>query len=253
LKENRTGVREGQPATAIRPIGITPGFNKYATYTYTPTTKVSKHSEEEMGRLRTAAREAKQKIGIYRKYFNSDGSVDYDKLVRAGYLNSDGSPTVYFMRELNKLNKAASLLPEDQRRKRADETYMLYAGDTPSPGTEAHERLVADFAGNNKVKVPGLPNEMRKVNLNHYAISTIRRGDITGANVYDKDSDVKRAQQWLRTNKVEAYVDDESVNDAFIPNASGTRMSNDLFGEALVDKKYIDRMFGENGLNIKSK
>jgi len=128
---------------------------------------------------------------------------------------------------------------------------MLYAGDAPSPGTEAHNRLVSDFAGTNKVKVPGLPNEMRKVNLNHYTLSTVRRGDITGANVYDKNSDVKRAQQWLRTNKVEGYVDDESVNDAFVPNASGTRMNNDLFGEALVDKKYIDRMCAD--LNIRSK
>jgi hypothetical protein len=71
---------------------------------------------------------------------------------------------------------------------------MLYTGDVPSPGTEANNRLVSDFAGTNKVKVPGLPNEMRKVNLNHYVLSVVRRGDITGANVYDKNSDVKRAQ-----------------------------------------------------------
>jgi hypothetical protein len=135
---------------------------------------------------------------------------------------------------------------------RADNTYMLYVGDAPSPGTEVHNRLVSDFAGTNKVKVPGLPNEMLKINLNHYTLSAIRRGNITGVNVYDKNSDVNRAQQWLRTNKVEAYVDDvSSVNDAFVPNISGTRLDNDLFGEAIVDKKYIDRMCSD--LNIKSK
>lgn len=252
LKENRTGYKEtGNTVTqSVRVPGMM-GYTPVIQTEYTPKQKTSKHTEAEMKRLRTLAREAQQKIGIYKTYLNSDGSVNYDKLTSAGYLDQNGAPTEYFTRELNKLNKISQSLPEDQRRKRADDTYMLYAGDVPSPGTEAHNRLVSDFAGTNKVKVPGLPNEMRKVNLNHYTLSAVRRGDITGANVYDKNSDVKRAQQWLRTNKVEAYVDDESVNDAFVPNASGTRMNNDLFGEALVDKKYIDRMCAD--LNIKSK
>ena len=84
-----------------------------------------------------------------------------------------------------------------------------------------------------------------------YILSAIRRGDITGENVYTNDSDVKRAQQWLRTNKVEGYVDDTVVNDAWIPNARGTKMDNDIFGDVLVDKKYFQRMF--NDLHITNK
>ena len=256
LKENRTGKQEGEHRSGtfkvIGGAGMASSVSPYVNYEYTPTSPAKKHSEAEMKKLRTSARESQQKINIYKKYLNSDGSANYEKLIKAGYLNADGSPTEYFMREINKQNKISNSLPEEQRRERADNTYLMYAGDAPSPGSEMSKRMLSDAAGDNKVKVPGLPNEMIKVNLNHYSVSTIRRGNVTGANVYDKDSDVRKAQEWLRTNKVEGYVDDQSsVNDAWVPNAHGTRMENDVFFEALVDKRYINRMFAD--LGIKSK
>jgi hypothetical protein len=113
LTENRTGVREGKPVTTQKIVttmgAVAPGYNpnEGTRYEYTPATKIAKHSESEMSKLRNLAREAKQKISIYNSYLNSDGSVDYDKLVRAGYLDQNGVPTEYFMREINKLNKAS--------------------------------------------------------------------------------------------------------------------------------------------------
>ena len=255
MKENKTGLREGEEIQANRIVtttgAVAPGYDKNTRYTYKPIQKVSKHTEAEMSKLRSLAREAKQKISIYKRYLNPDGSANFDALIKAGYFDQYGQPTEYFMREINKLSKVSDQLPEDQRRQRADDKYHLYTGDVPSSGTEVHSRLLKDFAGDNKVKVPGLPNEMLKVNLHHYTLSAIRRGDITGENVYSNDSDVKRAQQWLRTNKVEGYVDDTTVNDAWIPNARGTKMDNDVFGDVLVDKKYFQRMF--NDLHITNK
>ena len=165
-----------------------------------------------------------------------------------GYFDAAGNPTEMFMKEINKLNKASKYLPEDQRAQRAEDTYMLYAGSSPAFDTPEHERLLTDFAGKKEEQVPGLPNKMRKITLNHYTLSAIHRGDVTGANVYAEGSNARKAQEWLRNNKVEAFVDDDTVNDAFVPNPSGTVMRNDVFGEAIVDKRVINKMFDAIGV-----
>jgi len=251
LEENRTGYKHAEPSTqSVRVPGMM-GYTPSINTTYTPKQKVSKHSEAEMSKLRKRAQAAKFMVDMYKSYINEDGTPNYKKLQERGYFDENYQPTEKFMKEINKLNKNNSYLPEPERRKRAEETYMLYTGSAPQPGTEAHKRLLKDFAGENLVKVPGLPNEMLKINFNHYRLSAIRRGDSTGANIYEKDSMARKAQEWLQDNKIEGYVDDTNVNDAWIPNTTGTSIQNDNFGEALVDKRYIDRMM--NAIGVKSK
>jgi len=62
MKENRTGVREGDSVRTNRIIttggSMAPGLDRNSAYTYKPTTSVPKHTEAEMKQLRTLAREA---------------------------------------------------------------------------------------------------------------------------------------------------------------------------------------------------
>lgn len=248
VKENKTGTKDRMDTK----YNYSPVPGAGLTVYQTPSKdKVTKHSDKELAKLKKRANAAKFNIYMYNSYLNEDGSVNYKKMMERGYFDSNGNPTEMFMKEINKLNKANKYLPENQRAQRAEDTYMLYTGSAPTPGTAEHDRLVKDFGGTNIQSVPGLPNKMRKIELSHYKLSAIHRGDITGANVYDQNSNVRRAQEWFANNKIDAFVDDETVNDAYIPNASGTQIINDVYGEALVDRRIIARMFDE--LGIKSK
>ena len=253
VKENKTGVRTtyGNTGTVASTPSITGGGTFGVQYTPSKTQTVTKHDDAEMAALKKRADAAKYAVWMYNGYFNKDGSVNIDKMTERGYFDENGYPTEMFMKQINKLNQANKYLSTQQRMQRADDTYAMYYGSNLLQGSEEQSAAFDVFAGTQEETVPGTNHKARRVNLSHYSLSAIHRGNVTGANVYDKDSDERRAQDWLRHNKVYGYVMDRDIGDATVPNKNGTSNMYDLYGDAYITGDALIQMFDK--LNIRSK
>lgn len=253
LKENKTGVRTtyGSTGTVVYVPSNTGGGSVSMQYTPSKTESVEKHNDKEMEALKKRAQAAKFMRDMYKGYINEDGSVNINKMKERGYFDEDGYPTEMFMKQIHQLNKANKYLQPQQRMQRADDTYAMYYGSNLIAGSEEQSAAFDAFAGTQEETVPGTNHKARRTNLSHYSLSAIHRGDVTGANVYDKNSDERRAQDWLRHNKVYGYVMDQDIGDATVPNKNGTRNAYDLYGDAYISGATLNQMF--DALNIRSK
>jgi len=56
----------------------------------------------------------------------------------------------------------------------------------------------------------------------------------------------------MHNTQVDSYIDDESVTDAYVPNASGSKINVDIVGKVNISKNDMDRAWDALGIKTKA-